>query len=121
VVVALSCEDPADPQYAPLRENLARLKAAETASGRPLQVVTIDHPQRRLDDDDGHRISASYINFYVANGAVLMPGFDDPHDKPARETVARLFPGREVVQLPTIELARLAANIHCATQQQPLT
>ena len=120
VVVALSCEDPADPQYAPLRENLARLKAAETASGRPLQVVTIDHPQRRLDDD-GHRISASYINFYVANGAVLMPGFDDPHDKPARETVARLFPGREVVQLPTIELARLAANIHCATQQQPLT
>jgi agmatine deiminase len=121
VVVALSCEDPADPQYAPLHENLARLEVAETASGRPLQVVTIDHPRRRLDDDDGHRISASYINFYIANGAVLMPGFDDPHDTPARETVARLFPGREVVQLPTIELARLAANIHCMTQQQPLT
>ena len=49
VVVALSCEDPADPQYEPLRENLARLEAAQTASGRSLQVVTIDHPRRRLD------------------------------------------------------------------------
>jgi len=120
VVVALSCEDPADPQYAPLRENLARLEAAETASGRPLQVVTIDHPRRRLDED-GDRLSSSYINFYFANGAVLMPGFDDPHDAPARETLARLLPGREVVQLQLRELARMAGNVHCMTQQQPLT
>ncbi len=80
-------------------------------------MVNIDHPRRRLDDEDGRRISSSYINFYVANGAVLLPGFDDPHDEPARETVARLFPGREVVQLPLMQLARLAANIHCMTQQ----
>jgi agmatine deiminase len=120
VVVALSCEDRDDPQFDPLHENVARLRAAVTASGRPLQVVTIDHPQRRLDDDDGHRVSASYVNFYIANGAVFVPGFDDPHDGPARETLARLFPGREVVQLPLVELARLAAGIHCMTQQQPL-
>ncbi len=119
VVAALSCEDPADSQYEPLRENLARLRAAETASGRPLQVITIDHPQRRCDPEDGHRMSSTYINFYVANGAVVIPGFDDPHDEPARETVARLFPGREVVQLPLRQLARLAGNIHCMTQQQP--
>ena len=120
VVAALSCADPADPQYAPLRENLARLEAAETASGRPLQVVTIDHPWRRLDEEDGHRMSSTYINFYIANRAVFMPGFGDPHDDPARETVARLLPGREVVQLPLMELARLSGNIHCMTQQQPL-
>ena len=49
-----------------------------------------------------------------------MPGFDDPHDEPAREVVARLFPAREVIQLQLRELARMAANIHCMTQQQPL-
>jgi agmatine deiminase len=119
VVVALSCEDRDDPQFEPLRENVARLRAAVTASGRPLEVVTVDHPRRRLDDEDGHRLSASYVNFYIANGAVLVPGFGDPHDGPARETLARLFPGREVVQLPLVELARLAAGIHCITQQQP--
>ena len=119
VVVALSCEDPADPQYEPLRENLARLEAAETASGRPLQVVTIDHPRRRLDED-GDRLSSTYVNFFIANGAVLLPGFDDPHDEPARETVARLLPGREVVQLQLRELARMAGNVHCMTQQQPV-
>ena len=118
VVVALTCEDPADPQYEPLRENLARLEAAETASGRPLEVVRIAQPRRRLDED-GDRISPTYVNFYVANGAVLVPGFDDPNDEPARETLARLFPGREVVQLQLRELARMAANIHCMTQQQP--
>jgi agmatine deiminase len=118
-VVALSCEDPTDPQYAPLRENLRRLEAAQTASGQPLQVITIDHPQRRCDPEDGHRMSSTYINFYIANGAVLMPGFADPNDESARRTVARLVPGREVVQLPLKQLARLAGNIHCMTQQQP--
>ena len=49
-----------------------------------------------------------------------MPGFDDPHDEPARETLTRLLPGREVVQLQLRELARMAGNIHCMTQQQPL-
>ena len=50
-----------------------------------------------------------------------MPGFRDPHDVSARETVARLFPGRDVVQLPMSEVARCAGGIHCMTQQQPLT
>jgi len=121
VVAALSCKDPSDPQFEPLRENISRLEAAETASGRRLEVVKIRQPERRLDDDDEHRISASYINLYIANGAVIVPGFGDPCDAPARETLARLFPGREVVQLPTAELARVSGNVHCITQQQPLS
>lgn len=121
LVAALSCDDPSDPQFEPLRENIARLEAAETASGRPLEVVKIAQPERRLDPDGGHRIAASYINFYVANGAVIVPGYDDPCDAPARATLARLFPGREVVQLTIGELGRLGAGMHCITQQQPLT
>ena len=119
VVVALSCDDPADPQYKPLRENLRRLRAAVTASGRPLEVVPVAHPPRRLDEEDGYRLTWTYVNFYVADGAVVVPGFGDPYDEPARETFARLFPGREVVQLHLPEVARLAGDIHCMTQQQP--
>lgn len=95
-----------------------RLAAAKTASGR-LEVVEISQPERR-GDDDGHRISASSVDFSIANGAVVVPGCDDPCDEPARETLARLSLGREVVQLPMPELARLAGDIHCITQQQPL-
>ncbi len=119
VALALTCDDPSDPQYEPLHANLKRLRAAETASGRPLEVVTVDHPDRRLDPEDGHRASSTYINFAFANGAVIVPGFDDRHDEPARETLARLFPGRDVVQLQLRQLARMAGNIHCMTQQQP--
>ena len=118
VVAALSCEDRADPQYDPLQENLARLGAAVTSTGGRLEVVTIAQPERRLDED-GRRVSASYINFYVANDAVIIPAFADPCDEPARETLARLFPGRHVVQLHIPELARLTGGIHCITQQQP--
>ena len=121
VVAALSCDDPADPQFEPLRENISRLEAAETASGRRLEVVRIAQPARRLDPDGGHRIAASYINFYIANGAVFVPGYDDPCDAPARETLARIFPGHEVVQLTLPELGRLGAGMHCITQQQPLS
>jgi agmatine deiminase len=120
VVVALSCDDRDDPQHGGLTENLARLRAARAASGRPLEVVEIRQPERRRDVTDDHRISASYINFYIANGAVFVPGFDDAADEPARETLAGLFPQRQVVQLPALELARVAGSIHCLTQQQPL-
>jgi len=68
----------------------------------------------------GRRLSPSYVNFYVADRAVVMPAFDDPADARARDTVARLFPGRAVVQLPTLELAKADGNIHCITQQQPV-
>jgi agmatine deiminase len=120
VVAALSCEDRSDPQYVPLCENLARLRAARTASGHPFEVVEIRQPERRADGEDGHRISASYINFYIANDAVIVPAFGDPADEPAGEALGRLFPQRTVVQLPAVELARLAAGFHCLTQQQPL-
>jgi agmatine deiminase len=120
VVVALSCDDPDDPQYAGLQENLARLRAARSASERPLDIVEIRQPERRHDALDDHRISASYVNFYIANDAVILPAFDDAGDEPAHETLAQLFPQRQVVQIPAHELARVAGGFHCITQQQPL-
>jgi agmatine deiminase len=118
VVAALGCADRDDPQYAAVRENLKRLRTATDARGRALEVVELPMPTRR--EHRGRRLSPSYVNFYVANGAVVMPSFDDPADGEARDIVAHLFLGREVVQVPTLELAKADGNIHCITQQQPV-
>jgi agmatine deiminase len=117
VVVALSETDPFDSQYAVLQENLGRLRASVDAHGRPLEVIELRQPAHR--DHDGRRLSPSYVNFYLANGAVIVPGFGDPMDERARDTLAAVFPQREVVQVATLELAKSDGNIHCITQQQP--
>jgi agmatine deiminase len=117
VVAALGAGDPADPQAPALAENLARLRSARDARGRSLEVVELPAPARR--EHAGRPFSPSYVNFYLANGAVVMPGFGDPADGAARDVLARLFPRRRIVQLQTLELAKADGNIHCITQQQP--
>jgi agmatine deiminase len=116
-VVALGCDDRDDPQYEGVHENLARLRAEHDAAGRALDVVELPAPQRT--EHRGALLSPSYVNFYVADGAVLLPGFGDAADEEAARRVGRLFPRRQIVQLPTLELARADGSIHCITQQQP--
>jgi agmatine deiminase len=118
VVLALSSSDPADANHGPLQDNLARLRAATDAQGRSFEVVEIEQPRPRYLPD-GRRIAASYINFYVANGAVIMPAFEDPQDARACEAVTRAFPGREIVQVPAVDIVCGGGGIHCITQQQP--
>ena len=95
-----------------------RLRAATDLQGRALEIVEIEQPRPHYLDD-GRRIAASYINFYVANGAVIMPAFEDPQDARAFEAVTRAFPGREVVQVPAVDIVCGGGGIHCITQQQP--
>ena len=118
VVLALVTGDTADGNYATLSENLARLKAARDAKGRPLEIVEIEQPARRLLAD-GRRASLSYINFYLANGGVVMPAFEDPQDKRAYDTLHRVFADRQIVQVPAIDIVQGGGGIHCITQQQP--
>mgnify|MGYP000933605654 CR=1 FL=1 len=117
VVAALGCDDRDDPQYAAVQENLGRLRAATDACGRALEVVELPMPER--PEFHGRRISPSYVNFFIANGGVVMPTFGDPADARARDLLAHLFPRAAVVQVPTLELAKADGNIHCITQQQP--
>jgi agmatine deiminase len=118
VVAALGCADRDDPQYPAVQENLKRLGAATDARGRALEVVELPMPAR--PESRGRRLSPSYVNFYVANGAIVMPAFGDPADGEARDVLTRLFPRRTVVQVPTLELAKADGNVHCITQQQPV-
>jgi len=120
VVVALSSHDPQDGNYLALQDNLQRLRQATDAQGRRLQVIEIEQPGYHEDAQQGLRLALSYINFYIANGGIIMPLFDDPADSAAIATLTRLFPHRKVVTVPVLDLMHGGGGIHCITQQQPL-
>ena len=116
-VVTIVEEDPTDVNYAPLQENLALLKMMKDQDGAPLQVETLPMPAPVYFDD--FRLPASYANFYIANQLVLVPTFNDSQDRVALNTLAHLFPDREVVGIPCRDLVLGLGTIHCMTQQQP--
>jgi agmatine deiminase len=116
VVVAVE-RNPKDPNHQPLAQNLARLKASTDQDGRPLRVVEMPMPAPVVFR--GRRLPASYANFYVANGVVLVPTFNDANDRLALNILAQLFPGRLVVPIYCGDFIWGLGAIHCATQQQP--
>lgn len=116
-IVTIVEEDSRDANYAPLQENLELLKTMKEQEGLPLCVETLPMPAPVYFDD--FRLPASYANFYIANKLVLMPTFNDSNDRIALDTLARLFPDREVVGIPCRDLVLGLGTIHCMTQQQP--
>ncbi len=110
--------DPQDPWVAVARRTKAQLGEARTAAGRPYELVELVQPSSTRQS--GEAFLSTYMNFYVCNGAVIAPEFgDQAADRVAYETLARLFPGRQVVQINIDGLAAGGGGIHCATQQQP--
>jgi len=116
-VVTVVEEDPADENYAPLQDNLARLQAMTDQDGRPLRVVALPMPRPMYQDDQ--RLPASYANFYIANGVVLLPGYDPVRDEQARATLQELFPTRRVVPVNAVDLVWGLGAFHCVSQQWP--
>jgi agmatine deiminase len=116
-VVTVIEDDPAEDNYASLQENLALLKAAKDEAGEPLRVETLPMPEPVYFA--GQRLPASYANFYIANKIVLVPTFNDPADRIALETLARVFPDREIVPIYCRDLVLGLGTIHCMTQQLP--
>jgi agmatine deiminase len=111
--VALAYEaDPRDENHARSKDNLRRL---ELAGG--VRVVKLPYPRAVIMD--GQRLPASYANYYIANGVVLVPTFNDPNDRAALNIIAQLFPGREVVGIHAVDLVWGLGTLHCLTQQQP--
>jgi agmatine deiminase len=106
-----------DANFLALRENLDILKASADQDGRPLCVRTLPMPAPIYFD--GQRLPASYANFYIANKSVIVPTFSDAKDRVALNTIAELFPSREVVGIPCRDLVLGLGTLHCMTQQQP--
>ena len=118
-VVTIIEDDPRDANYAALQENLALLKSVTDQDGRPLRVETLPMPAPVFFNKQ--RLPASYANFYIANKLVLVPTFNDPNDRPALNTLAALFPDREVAGIYCRDLVLGLGTIHCMTQQLPRT
>ncbi len=118
VVLALLASDPNDANAPGLEANIERLHRAEDARGRVLEVIGVKAPAAR-HLDDGRRQSLSYLNFYLANDAIIMPCFNDPKDDAALRTIAIAFPSRSIVDIDCSALVRGGGGIHCITQQQP--
>ena len=106
-----------DANHAPLAENLARLKAARTPAGK--QFTLVELPMPRPVVFRGQRLPASYANFYIANGAVLVPTFHDPTDRIALNVLGEAFPDREIIGIHAVDLVWGLGTLHCMTQQQP--
>ncbi len=135
-VVALTwTDDESDPQYARSLAAERILLASRDAQGRRLEVHRIHQPGPLFMTDaeastivqregsrprrGGARLAASYINHYIANRAVVVPVFDDPHDAPALAQLTALYPQRAIVSVPGREILLGGGNVHCITQQQP--
>ena len=134
VVIAWT-EDQNDPQYAMSAASLKALEEAVDAKGRKIKVHKLPLPKpvtmraeecEGLDDfgdeptrNPGDRLAASYVNFYISNGAIVMPGFGDPADEEAKKILQELFPDRKVIQIYARDILIGGGNIHCITQQIP--
>lgn len=136
VVLLAWCDDPSDPQHAISSEALQLLEQETDAKGRKLQVIKLPCPpplqrteeewntlslEGRENRHAGERLAASYANFYIANGAIIMPAFGlSEADAEAQAVLKQAFPDREVVAVQTREIVLGGGNIHCITQQQPM-
>jgi len=116
-IVTVTEDDPADDNYQPLAQNLERLRAMRDQNGNPFRIETLPMPPAL--HHDGTRLPASYANFYIANGAVLMPTFGCPSDAQALAVLARLFPNRKVLGFHCLDLVWGLGTIHCLSQQHP--
>lgn len=112
VILATACSDPADPNHRICEDNLHRLRQTRDAAGRQLEIIEVEQPRPRFDAN-GRRLAMSYVSFYMPNSAIVLPAFEDGQaDKRAFDVVTRLFPKREIVQHPAIELAYGGGGIH---------
>jgi len=135
VVLLAWTDDLNDPQYEISRVAYEILTKATDAKGRKLEVHKLQLPtpvlisaeegegvdsiDGTMPRKEGDRMAASYVNFYIANGAVIAPLFNDPADQPALDKLKELFPDREVIGVYAREILLGGGNIHCITQQQP--
>lgn len=116
-VAAIVETDRRDENYAALQDNLRRLQGMRDERGRALEVIELPMPRPLWFD--GYRLPASYANFYVANGTVLVPTFNDTNDAAALRILRECFPDREVRGVHCVDIALGLGTLHCLAQQQP--
>ena len=118
-IVFQSCDDMADPHFDQLARMREELTALRTTDGRPYRLHALPWPRPIVDAGEGRRLAASYANYLVVNGAVLMPAYGDPADARAAEVIRAAHPGREIVKIHARPLIWQNGSVHCLTMQLP--
>jgi agmatine/peptidylarginine deiminase len=116
-IVFQSCDDPKDSHYAELEQMAAELAGLRTPAGTPYTLHALPWPKPVIDED--RRLAASYANYLIINGAVLVPAYGDAADDEAARIIGLAHPGREIVQIPCRSLIWQNGSLHCVTMQLP--
>ena len=116
-IVFQACDDPADVHFAELQAMAAEIAALRTSDGTPYRLFPLPWAKPILDE--GRRLAASYANFLIINGAVLMPAYGDAADAAAAVVLEQAFPDREIVAVPCRPLIWQNGSLHCITMQLP--
>ena len=116
-IVTIVESNPADENFSLLQENLQRLLKMRDQDGNPFRIVTLPMPRRI--EHEGQRLPASYANFYIANGIVLVPTYRDKNDQVALGILQKEFPDRHVIGVDSTELIWGLGSFHCISQQEP--
>ncbi len=117
-IVYASCSREEDPHFRPLKAMQEQLESFRQMDGRPYRLVPVEIPAPQVDEN-GSRLPASYVNFLILNGIVIMPVFDCPYDSEAIAAIEKCFPEKRVVTVPGSNLIRQFGGPHCATMQLP--
>lgn len=119
-ILTMVCNDPEDINYAALQENYEILSRTRDTHGEPLHIITLPLPKTRIEGttvDGSEHVPASYANFYIANGVVLVPLYDERYDDEAMKVIGEFFPDREIKGIHCADLVWGQGSIHCITQQ----
>lgn len=117
-IAYVACDDPDDEHYAELKAMAAELETFRNRAGKAYRLVPLPWPKARYATD-GRRLPATYANFLIINGAVLLPTYDDPADPEAAARLAQCFPDHEIVGIPCLPLIQQYGSLHCVTMQLP--
>ncbi len=117
-IAYVSCDDPHDQHFHELKEMQAELRCLRDADGRPYNLVPLPWPEPQ-HDSSGERLPATYANFLIINGAVLVPLYGAPRDEQALAVLADCFPDRQIIGIDCLPLIRQYGSLHCATMQIP--
>lgn len=117
-IAYVRCDDRQDEHYSALTLMEEELRTFRRPDGQPYHLVPLPWPRARYDEED-QRLPASYANFLIINGAVLLPTYDDPEDAKAMAALKPQFPDRKLVSIPSLALITQRGSIHCATMQLP--
>ena len=117
-IVYVKCDDPRDEHFSALTAMEAELQGFRTNDGRPYRLVPLPWPKARFDHS-GQRLPATYANYLLINGAVLVPTYRDIQDKAALATMAQIFPQRKIIGIDCLPLIPQHGSLHCVTMQIP--